>query len=110
MLHERRHPEQGFRTRVGILRLYRGLATARAEAVPARAIVIGALSYLSYRSNASVTADNLDRRAARPAGTAPVIMINPPSLRCADCSTEEQLSPCEISSGRRGSNPPHQPW
>jgi len=45
ILHGRPHPEQGFRTCLGILRLYRGLVPARAEAVSARANAIGALSY-----------------------------------------------------------------
>ena len=41
------HPEQGFRTCLGILRLYRGIDPARAEAVLARAVEIGALTYKS---------------------------------------------------------------
>lgn len=45
VLARRPHPEQGFRTCVGILRLYRGLAADRAEAISLRAIEIGVLSY-----------------------------------------------------------------
>jgi transposase len=52
------HPEQGFRTCLGVLRLYRGLPADRAEAVSARAVAIGALN---YRSIASIIANNLDR-------------------------------------------------
>jgi len=59
VLSNRPHPEQGFRTCLGILRLYRGVTALRAEAVSA--IEIGALN---YRSIASIIANNLDRTAA----------------------------------------------
>lgn len=70
-------PEQGFRTCLGVLRLYRGLAPARAEAVSARATAIGALT---TKSIASILANNLDR-TARPPEAAPV--IDHPNLRGA---------------------------
>jgi transposase len=44
VLASRRHPEQGFRTCLGVLKLYRGVDPALAEAVSARAIEIGALN------------------------------------------------------------------
>lgn len=44
VLASRRHPEQGFRTCLGILKLYRGVDPGLAEAVSARALEIGALS------------------------------------------------------------------
>ena len=44
VLASRPHPEQGFRTCLGILRSYRGLDEARAEAVSARAIELGVLN------------------------------------------------------------------
>ena len=50
MLASRRHPEQGFRTCLGILQLYRGVDPARAEAVSARALEIGALNCKSVAS------------------------------------------------------------
>jgi transposase len=50
VLASRRHPEQGFRTCLGILRLYRGVDPARAEAVSARALEIGALACKSVAS------------------------------------------------------------
>ena len=56
----RPHPEQGFRTCLGILRLFRGLEAARVEAVSARAVEIGALSYASV---ASILKHRLDRGA-----------------------------------------------
>lgn len=61
VLANRPHPEQGFRTCLGILRLYRGIEAARAEAISARAVKIGALN---YRSVASILANNLDKAAA----------------------------------------------
>jgi len=44
VLASRPHPEQGFRTCLGILKLYRGVDTALAEAVSARAVEIGAFN------------------------------------------------------------------
>ena len=38
VLARRPHPEQGFRTCLGILRLYRGITADRAEAISARAV------------------------------------------------------------------------
>jgi transposase len=54
------HPEQGFRTGLGVLRLFRGLDAARVEAVSLRAVEIGALSYASI---ASILKHRLDRSA-----------------------------------------------
>jgi transposase len=57
----RPHPEQGFRTCLGVLRLFRGLDAARVEAVSLRAVEIGALSYASI---ASILKHRLDRSAS----------------------------------------------
>jgi hypothetical protein len=62
VLASRRHPEQGFRTCLGILRLYRGVDPARAEAVSAHALEIGALA---CKSVASLLARKRDRPAAK---------------------------------------------
>ena len=56
----RPHPEQGFRTCLGILRLFRGLEATRVEAASNRAVEIGALSYASV---ASILKHRLDRTA-----------------------------------------------
>ena len=61
VLARRPHPEQGFRTGLGVLRLFRGLDPARAEAVSLRAVEIGALSCASV---ASILKHRLDRRAS----------------------------------------------
>jgi hypothetical protein len=60
-----------------MLRLYRGLAPARAEAVSARATAIGALT---YKSIASIVANNLDRAAKQPETSK---IIDYPNLRGA---------------------------
>lgn len=60
ILANRPHPEQGFRTCLGVLRLFRDIEHARAEAVSARAIEIGGLT---YKSIASILAN---RMAAKP--------------------------------------------
>jgi transposase len=71
ILANRPHPEQGFRTCLGIMRLLRGIDPARAERVAGRAIEIGALN---YKSIASILAHNLDRRANAPAAEQSVIV------------------------------------
>jgi transposase len=58
ILANRPHPEQGFRTCLGVLRLYREIDRERVERVSARAIAIGALT---YKSIASILANKLDR-------------------------------------------------
>ena len=50
MLASRPHPEQGFRTCLGILRSYRGVDPARVEAVSARGLELGALNCKSIAS------------------------------------------------------------
>ena len=62
VLASRKHPEQGFRSCLGILRLYRGVDPARAEAVSARALEIGALA---CKSVASLLARKHDGTAAK---------------------------------------------
>jgi transposase len=61
VLARRPHPEQGFRTCLGVLRLFRGIEAARAEAVSTRAVEIGVLSYASV---ASILKHRLDQKAA----------------------------------------------
>jgi transposase len=75
VLSYRPHPEQGFRTCLGILRLFRGLDSTRAEAVSARAVAIGALT---YKSIASILANNLHRAQRQPESAA---VIDHPNVR-----------------------------
>ena len=74
ILAQRRHPEHGFRNCLGILRLFRGAGVMRAEAVSARALEIGALS---YKSIASILDNNLDRKPGpTPADSLPLRHAN----------------------------------
>jgi transposase len=74
VLARRPHPEQGFRTCLGILRLYRGIDAVRAEAVSARAVAIGALN---YQSVASIIEHRLDGKTApHTADGAPILHTN----------------------------------
>lgn len=66
ILTTKRHPEQGFRTCLGVLKHMRGLPKARVEAVAERALAIGALN---YKSIVSILDTHRDRPAAKPADT-----------------------------------------
>ena len=63
ILRERRHPEQGFRACIGILRLAKTHGTQRLEAACNRALEIGARSYSSVNS---ILKNNIDRRRPEP--------------------------------------------
>lgn len=65
ILSRRPHPEQGFRACLGVLRLYKTLASSRAESVSAYALATGALN---SKSVASIIAHNLDLAAHVPDG------------------------------------------
>jgi transposase len=71
---ERSHPEQGFRTCLGIVRLARSYGSERLEGACAHAIDIGARSYGSLKS---ILANRLDRRPAhKPADASPIRHAN----------------------------------
>ena len=65
VLASRPHPEQGFRTCLGILKLYRGVDADRVEAVSARAVEIGGLT---CKSVASLLAQKPDKSATKDSG------------------------------------------
>jgi transposase len=75
ILEHRPHPEQGFRSCLGILRLARPFGAGRLETAAAHAIEIGALTYGSVRS---ILDHKLDRHAAhqRPADGASILHPN----------------------------------
>jgi transposase len=50
LLANRRHPEQAFRTCLGVLKLFRGLEAGHVEAAATRAVEIGALNYARISS------------------------------------------------------------
>jgi transposase len=75
ILERRPHPEQGFRSCLGIVRLVRPFGAERLEAAAARAIEIGTLTSGSVRS---ILDNKLDRQPAqrRPANRVPVLHPN----------------------------------
>jgi transposase len=74
ILEKRPHPEQGFRSCLGILRLARPFGAARLEAAALRAIEIGALTYGSMRS---ILDHNLDAHLPqRPVEGEPILHPN----------------------------------
>jgi transposase len=58
ILHQRRHPQQGYRASLGILRMGKAFGDDRLEAACVRAVAIGARS---YRSLKSILTHGLDR-------------------------------------------------
>jgi transposase len=70
ILSERAHPEQGFRSCLGILRFATAHGADRLEAACERALEIGARSYSSVNS---ILKNNLDRRRPEPATDGPAI-------------------------------------
>jgi transposase len=70
IMRERRHPEQGFRSCIGILRLAKSHGSERLEAASERALEIGARSYTAV---ASILKNNLDRRRPQKATDGPAI-------------------------------------
>jgi transposase len=79
ILEQRPHPEQGFRSCIGILRLVKPFDRQRVEAACGRAVEIGALTYGSVKS---ILDNNLDRRPAS-ARTADGVTIHHPNIRGA---------------------------
>lgn len=78
ILRERTHPEQGFRSCLGILRLARSQERERLEAACKRALEIGARSYTSVNS---ILKTRLDHRRPDPATEGPA--ISHPNIRGA---------------------------
>ena len=68
ILHSRRHPEQGYRSYLGTLRLGERFGEARLEAVCQRAL---AIKVLSYRSVESMLSHGLDAQPVTPEPSAP---------------------------------------
>ena len=67
ILANRPHPEHGFRTCLGVLRLFRDLKPAQAEAVSARALEIGAFAYRAVAAIAARQSSAAARTATEPA-------------------------------------------
>ncbi len=71
ILRERTHPEQGFRSCLGILNLAKTHGANRLDAACERAIAIGARSYTSVQS---ILKNHLDRQQLKPATDEPAIL------------------------------------
>lgn len=78
ILESRRHPEQGFRACMGIIRLAKSYSRERVEAACLRALEICARTYGSVKS---ILANNLDRTASKHAPEVPA--ITHPNIRGA---------------------------
>ncbi len=78
IMRERRHPEQGFRSCIGIIRLAKTYGSDRLEAACARALEIGTRSYTSVNS---ILKNNLDRKRSEAATDGPA--ITHPNIRGA---------------------------
>jgi transposase len=63
ILESKPHPEQGFRSALGIIRLGRGVGTPRLEAACARALRLGIASYHSVKS---ILENRLDQQSEEP--------------------------------------------
>jgi transposase len=79
IMRERRHPEQGYRTCLGVLRLAKTFGRDRLEVACERAIQINARSYSSLHS---ILKNGLDRQRHAPATDEPA--ITHPNIRGAD--------------------------
>ncbi|MGE0384263.1 MAG: IS21 family transposase, partial [Gammaproteobacteria bacterium] len=66
ILHTRKHPEQGYRACLGLLRLGRDHGAQRLEAACARALTLGALSYRAVDSILKRKIESLPLTAAAP--------------------------------------------
>jgi transposase len=80
IMQARPHPEQGFRSCLGILSLARGYGPVRLEAACHRGITIGAMS---YRSIASILKAGLDK-AFMPEAAAEADPIRHDNIRGGD--------------------------
>jgi transposase len=73
IMHKRAHPEQGFRTCLGVLKLFDKLDAQRVEAISAYALEIGALNYPSI---ASIVEHRIERKPARDPDSTPILHGN----------------------------------
>ena len=79
VMRERKHPEQGFRTCLGVIRLSKTFGRERLEAACERALLINARSYSSLHS---ILKNGLDRKPRTRAPDEPA--ITHPNIRGAD--------------------------
>ena len=100
VLASRPHPEQGFRTCLGILRSYRGLDPARLEAVSARAVELGVLNCKGVASLLARKRDSAAPRTAVPprSSTTPICAVPATTIeRISSCSLIPRSTNCTPS-------------
>ena len=78
-MRQRRHPEQAYRSCLGVLKLARSYGKERLDAACERALEINACSYSSLHS---ILKNGLDRQRRDPAPDGPA--ITHPNIRGAD--------------------------
>lgn len=79
IMRQRKHPEQGYRTCLGVLRLAKAFGRERLDAACSRALEINAHSYTSLHS---ILKNGLDRQRREPTTDGPA--ITHPNIRGAD--------------------------
>ena len=79
IMRQRKHPEQGYRTCLGVLRLAKTFGRDRLDAACTRALEINAHSYTSLHS---ILKNGLDRQRREPTTDEPA--ITHPNIRGAD--------------------------
>lgn len=91
ILESRPHPEQGYRSCLGVMRLGRRFGTERLEAACGRALLLGALS---YRSVKSILEKGLDRQPLEAAAARPAPVRHPNLRGAAYYANKEGASSC----------------
>ncbi len=81
ILTSRKHPQQGFRSCLGIMRLGKTYTDARLEAACRRALTLGAVSFKSVQS---ILKTGLDRQPLAQASAQPSVPIDHPNIRGGD--------------------------
>jgi transposase len=105
ILADRPHPEQGYRSCLGILRLAKRYGPERLEAACARA---GAVEARSYRHVDSILKHGLDRLT--PAAASPQLTFTPVQNTCvAGTTTSEKERRCSLRLPSRNSTPSSSP-
>lgn len=90
ILRSRPHPEHGYRSCLGLMRLGRHYSPARLEAAAGRALALGALSYRSVDSILKKGLDRLPQDAPAPER----LPLTHENLRGPDYFKDEERNPC----------------
>ena len=97
VLASRPHPEQGFRTCLGILRAYRGLDPDRLEAVSARAVELGVLNCKGVASLLAHKPDSAAKDSRPPRSSTTPICAVPERATCPPCRRTSVVTTCCVA-------------